>query len=169
MKILHLFMKVACFMIAFFILLFDSYGQINVEIQEGTVIRVRLLETIDSKIAKNGDVINLETIERVEINGVLGIEANSRVVGRIINSVQNKSMGRKGKLDISIDYVRAKDGTNVPLSYSLNQAGKDNSVAVLAGAVLISPVALFIKGKSAVLTKGTEFNTYVSRTTKLNL
>lgn len=169
MKIPHVLMTAVCSFITFFILVPDSFAQINLEIQEGTVIRVRLLETIDSKTAKNGDIINLETMERVEINGTIAIEANSRVVGRVINAVQNKSMGRKGKLDISIDYVRAKDGTNVPLSYSLNQSGKDNTVGVVAGAVLISPVALFIKGKSAVLSKGTEFNTYVARSTRLNL
>lgn len=169
MKNFKFLAKTSLVFCASYLIMTDTLSQSNLEIQEGTVVRVRLLETIDSKTATNGDIINLETIERVEVNGTTVIETNSRVVGRIINSVQNKSMGRKGKLDISIDYVRAKDGTNVQLSYSMNQSGKDNTVGVVAGAVLLSPVALFIKGKSAVLMKGTEFNTYVAKTTRLNI
>lgn len=147
----------------------EVLGQNNLEIQEGTVVRVRLLETIDSRTAKNGDIVNLETIDKIESGNQTIIEYNAKVTGRVINAVSNKSLGRKGKLDISIDYVRAADGTNVPLSYTMNQSGKDATVGVIAGAVLLSPLALVVKGKSAVLMKGAEFNTYVSRTTKINL
>lgn len=144
-------------------------AQENLEIQEGTVVRVRLLETLDSKTAKNGDIVTLETLDKIEIGNKKVIDFNARVTGRVINSVSNKSMGRKGKLDISIDYVKAVDGTNVPLSYTMNQSGKDATVGVIAGAVLLSPLALVVKGKSAVILKGAEFNTYVERSTRINL
>lgn len=145
-----------------------SFSQSQLEIQEGTVVRVRLLETIDSRTAKNGDIVNLETIEKIESNGITIISNGARVTGRVMNAVANKSLGRKGKLDLSIDYVKAIDGTNIPLSYTMNQSGKDATVGVIAGAVLLSPIALIVKGKSAILMKGTEFNTYISRTTKIN-
>lgn len=147
----------------------DVRAQQTIEIQEGTVIKVRLLETLDSKTAKNGDIVTLETLDKIEIGGKKVIDFNARATGRVINSVSNKSMGRKGKLEISIDYVKAVDGTNVPLSYTMNQSGKDATVGVIAGAVLLSPLALVVKGKSAVILKGAEFNTYVARSTKIDL
>ena len=141
----------------------------NLTIQEGQIIRVRLLEAVDSKYANTGDILNFETTERLEIDGTTVIENNARVTGSIIKSTKNKSLGKKGQLDISIDYVQAKNGINVPLRFNSSQEGKGSSAGVIAGAVLVSPVALFIKGKSARIEKGTEFNTYVSRTTNVAL
>lgn len=163
--------KQSFFLLLLFYIALPMIGiaQETLEIQEGTVVRVRLLETLDSKTAKNGDIVTFETLDKIEIGNQKIIDINARVTGRVINSVSNKSMGRKGKLDISIDYVQAVDGTNVPLSYTMNQSGKDATVGVIAGAVLLSPLALVVKGKSAVILKGAEFNTYVSRSTRLSL
>lgn len=163
--------KQSFFLLTLFYITLPMIGmaQEALEIQEGTVVRVRLLETLDSKTAKNGDIVTLETLEKIEIGNKKVIDSNARVTGRVINSVSNKSMGRKGKLDISIDYVQAMDGTNVPLSYTMNQSGKDATVGVIAGAVLLSPLALVVKGKSAVILKGAEFNTYVARSTRIKL
>lgn len=163
--------KQSFFLLTLFYITLPMIGmaQEALEIQEGTVVRVRLLETLDSKTAKNGDIVTLETLEKIEIGNKKVIDSNARVTGRVINSVSNKSMGRKGKLDISIDYVQAMDGTNVPLSYTMNQSGKDATVGVIAGAVLLSPLALVVKGKSAVILKGAEFNTYVARSTSIKL
>lgn len=141
----------------------------TLSVQEGQVIRVRLLEAIDSKYASAGDILNFETTERLEIDGATVIENNARVTGSILRATKNKSLGKKGQLDISIDYVQATNGINIPLKFTSSQEGKGSSAGVIAGAVLVSPVALFIKGKSARIEKGTEFNTYVARTTAISL
>ncbi|MFZ9694363.1 MAG: hypothetical protein ACO3AY_00655 [Chitinophagaceae bacterium] len=138
-------------------------------IQEGTVIRVRLLETLDSRTANMGEMVALEAADPLMIDGVIVIETGAKVTGKVIESVKNKSLGRKGKLDFSIDFVKAKDGQNVPLSSNIKQGGKDAVVGVVAAAAIINPLALFIKGKAATINKGTEFNCYVSRDVKVNV
>jgi hypothetical protein len=138
-------------------------------IQEGTVIRVRLLETLDSRTANTGEMVALEVADPLMIDGVIVIEPGAKVTGKVIESVKNKSLGRKGKLDFSIDFVKAKDGQNIPLSSNIKEGGKDAVVGVVAAAAFINPLALFIKGKAATINKGTEFNCYISRTVKVNV
>lgn len=138
-------------------------------IQEGTVIRVRLLETLDSRTANTGEMVALEVADPLMIDGVIVIEPGAKVTGKVIESVKNKSLGRKGKLDFSIDFVKAKDGQNIPLSSNIKEGGKDAVVGVVAAAAIINPLDLFIKGKAATINKGTEFNCYISRTVKVNV
>ena len=40
-------------------------------------------------------------------------------------------------------------------------------MGVVAAAVIVSPLALFIKGKAAVIEKGTEFSVYVSKSVSI--
>ena len=101
-------------------------------INEGTVIRVRLNETLDSRTANAGDIVNLEVADAVMVDGVIVVENGAKVTGKIIDAVKNKSMGRKGKLDFTIDFARAKDGQNVPLTSNVKQGGKDAVVGVVA-------------------------------------
>jgi hypothetical protein len=147
-------------------LLYSAYAQQVIAqktINEGTVVRVRLIETLDSRTANVGDIVNLEVADPIMVDGVIVVETGAKVTGKVIDAVKNKSMGRKGKLDFSIDFARAKDGQNVPLTSNVKQGGKDATVGVVAAAALINPLALFIKGKAAVINKGTEFNCYVAR------
>lgn len=138
-------------------------------IQEGTVVRVRLIETLDSRTANTGDMVTLEVADPLLVDGVMVIEPGAKVTGKIIDAVKNKSLGRKGKLDFTIDFVKAKDGQNIPLTSNVREGGKDAVVGVVAAAALINPLALFIKGKAATINKGTEFNCYVSRTVEVKV
>lgn len=138
-------------------------------IQEGTVIRVRLIETLDSRTANTGDMVTLEVADPLMVDGVMVIEPGAKVTGKVLESVKNKSLGRKGKLDFTIDFVKAKDGQNIPLTSNVKQGGNDAVVGVVAAAAFINPLALFIKGKAATINKGTEFNCYISRTVQVKV
>lgn len=138
-------------------------------IYEGTVVRVRLNETLDSRTAEMGELVSLEVVDPIMVDGITVIEAGAKVTGKVIESVKNKNLGRKGKLDFTIDFAKAIDGQNVPLSSNIKQGGKDAVVGVVAAAAIINPLALLIKGKAAIIDKGTEFNCYVSRSIDIKL
>lgn len=138
-------------------------------IQEGTVVRVRLLETLDSRTANNGDLVYLEVSDPIIVEGTIIIESGAKVTGKIIESVRNKNLGRKGKLDFTIDFVKSVDGQNIPLTSNVKQGGKDGVVGVVAAAALINPLALFIKGKAAIINKGSEYNCYVARSIQVKV
>lgn len=146
---------------------FEVQGQKT--IYEGTVVRVRLNETLDSRTAAMGELVSLEVVDPIQVDGTTLIEAGAKVTGKITESVKNKNLGRKGKLDFTIDFAKAIDGQNVPLSSNIKQGGKDAVVGVVAAAAIVNPLALFIKGKAAVINKGAEFNCYVSRSIDIKL
>ena len=138
-----------------------TYAQTT--LQEGTVIQVRLVETLSSATCKQGEIVNLEVAEDVEVNGVVVIKKGAKVTGSVIECVPKQNMGRKGKLDFSINYATAVDGQNVRTRTSVGTDGKDRTVGVVAAAVIVSPFLLFIKGKDTVIEKGTSFAVYVDK------
>jgi hypothetical protein len=142
-----------------------SFNEIKAQktIYEGTVVRVRLNETLDSRTAEMGELLSLEVVDPISVDGITLIEAGAKVTGKVTESVKNKNLGRKGKLDFTIDFAKAVDGQNVPLSSNVKQGGKDAVVGVVAAAAIVNPLALLIKGKAAIINKGAEFNCYVSR------
>jgi hypothetical protein len=70
-------------------------------------------------------------------------------------------MGRAGKLNFSLDYVKAPDGTNVRLRATSARKGQDKTGTVIVGSVLVSPLFLIMHGKDVNIPKGTNFNAYV--------
>lgn len=137
----------------------------EVLLTEGTVVRVRLLETLDSGSKMQvGDLIAFEVADPIIVNGQTLVRAGARATGTLTESTNAKWGGRKGKLDFTIDYVEAVDGQNVRVRSSANQVkGKSNVGLMAAGAVLVTPVAVVLRGKNAVIEKGTEFTVYMDQ------
>ena len=77
-------------------------------------------------------------------------------------------MGRAGKLDFSIDRVRAIDGEWIPIRYTVNKAsGGSHAVStgvMTAGAAVLfwpaAPAFLLIKGKDVNINKGVVFDAF---------
>lgn len=139
--------------------------QPSTRLTEGTVVRVRLLETLDSGSRPEvGDLVTLEVADAVTVGGITLIRQGARATGTITESKKAKWGGRKGKLDFTIDYVEAVDGQNVRTRSSATRVqGKGNVGLMAAGAILVTPVAVLVRGKNAVIKKGTEFSIYVDQ------
>ena len=132
-------------------------------VQEGTVVTVKLLETLSSATCKQGEIVNMEVSEDVMVDGVAVIKKGAKVTGSVVECVPKQSMGRKGKLDFSIDFVVAADGQNIRVRSTVGSQGKDRTGGVVAAAVIVSPFLLFVKGKDTVIEKGTSFSVYVDK------
>lgn len=141
----------------------------KVQLQEGTIVEVMLTEPISSKDAVQGSEIYLEVSDDVQVNGKTVIASGSIVKGEIIEASKAKMMGKAGKLDFTIDYAKAVDGTNIRVRSQKSFQGKNKQGGVIAAAVLLSPVALLFKGKDIVLEKGKKFRVYVDKDYTLDL
>ena len=141
----------------------------EVVLQEGTVVQVVTTEAISSKTAEVGTTIFLEVAEDVEVNGKIVIAAGSVVKGEITEAGKAKMMGKGGKIDFTIDYAKAVNGTNVRLRSANSFQGKNRQGGVIAAAVLVSPVALLFKGKDVTVEKGRKFRVYVDRDYRMTL
>src|SRR4051794_30499926 len=99
-----------------------AYGQQGtLVVPDGTKLRVRLETSISSSTADEGQQVNLSVTEPVRVGDVVVIEEGARVTGTITTAQAKRTMGRSGKLDFSIDRVRAADGEWIPIRYELTK------------------------------------------------
>jgi hypothetical protein len=127
-------------------------------LRNGTPIRMRLGKTISSATAHVGDVVELEVVEEVLVDGLSVIPQGATGTGVVKEAEAKKRMGHGGKLAFSIDFVRLKDNEKAAVRSFQESTGSNSS----AGAVL--PLAT---GKEVVFTQGSEFIAYVDGDMKL--
>ncbi|MCL5773295.1 MAG: peroxiredoxin family protein [Firmicutes bacterium] len=131
------------------------------KLQQGVKLRLRLLETVSTAHAHKGDTVNFEVVSDYKENNVTLIAAGARGFGTVTEAEPARGLGRNGKLLISIDYVQAVDGTNVKVRMTSEKSGTNAGFWAWGGALLLSPLFLFVKGSQAVFEKGTEVEVYV--------
>jgi PEGA domain len=143
----------------------------QVNIPDGTKLRVRLDQSISSSTAEQGQTVELSVTEPLKVGDQVVIPEGSRVTGTITQAQEKRHMGRAGKLDFSIDRVRALDGEWIPLRYTVNkQNGGSHAVStgvLTAGAAVLfwpaAPAFLLIKGKDVTINKGVVFDAFTDR------
>ena len=136
---------------------------------EGTAVRLRLTKEVSSASAQVGDMVNFDTIEDVRLGDVVVIPNGSHALGKVITVVPKRRMGRAGKLDISVQYVRLPSGDKLPLSGSPEKSGKGHqgrmAGAMVATGIIVWPAApffLFMHGKDITIPAGQEVAVYTA-------
>ena len=128
----------------------------NYTLRSGELIPLVFREALSSKEISNGQLVRFAVREDVlsDKNKII-IKANSIVNGRISHVKKAAWLGQKGKISITINSIKAVDGTSVPVYYNMNNEGKSRQAAAIGvGAILFFPV-LFVKGKDASIDAGT--------------
>lgn len=140
----------------------------QVTVPEGTKIRVRLDQTISSATAEEGQTVELTVTDAMKVGDVVVFPEGARVTGTITEAHEKRRMGRSGKLDFSIDRVKALDNQWIPLRYTVTKkSGESHAVrtgVLTAGAAVVfwpaAPVFLLMKGKDITINKGVTFDVY---------
>lgn len=118
--------------------------------------------------AKKGSRVNLRVDDDVvDAEGKVLIRKGTPAYGTVTASRKSGLFGKRGLLDISIDYTTAVDGQRVPLRATKARAGKSAAGATIAAVVLLAPLALFIKGGNVTLKEGTEIVGYIDDTLRI--
>lgn len=154
---------------ALFCISLSLTAQNAITLQEGTVVRVELLETLDSRLVKVGDLVNLRVDEDVEVDGVVSIKRGTEVTGRVTVSQPSKMLGKKGTLDFTIDYTKSVTGRNIHLNTTANGGDGKSYTGGAIAAVIVSPLFLLAKGKNVTVEKGKVFSAYVGQDYELML
>jgi hypothetical protein len=135
---------------------------------DGTTLRTRLMKTLSSAQAREGDTVQFEVMEDVRVSDATIIARGATAIGTVTDAISKRSMGRAGHLDVTIDYVRSVSGEKIRLRGVQNsQAG--GHVGAVTGAIIATsivffpaaPLFLFMKGKDATIPKGHEVEMYV--------
>lgn len=150
------------------LLFFAAVAAAQTTVPDGTKIRCRLDQTLTSATADQGQAVELSVAEPVRVGNTVVIPEGARVTGTVTEAQEKRHMGRAGKLDFSIDRVRAADGEWIPLRYTVNKkSGGSHAVStgvMTAGAAVLfwpaAPAFLLIKGKDVTINKGVVFETF---------
>ena len=163
--------KAVALFIIFTLLTFPTFTfaqAAKIRLEEGTQVRLKLMEAISSGTAQNGQVVSFEVLDEIRVNDQVVIAEGATAWGTIIDAEENKRMGRAGKLAIRIDYVKATDGSKIPLRASAEKRGAGKGVstgiAVAVTALVFWPAApLFMlrKGKNAEIPRGFHLQAFV--------
>lgn len=143
---------------------------------DGTPIKLRLEQTVTSATAKAGDEVPFEVMDDVQVGGITVLKKGSTAIGTVTEAQSKRSMGRGGKLNMTISYARLVDGEKVSLRAVSNNNGGGHTGAMTGAMVATSliiwpaaPLFLFMKGKDITIPQGTEINAFIDGDTHLDM
>ena len=136
---------------------------------DGTIVRLRLTETISSANARVGQVVPFEVLDTVKVDGMTVIAKGSTVLATVTRARPKRTMGRGGKLEVNIDSVRLVDGEKAALR-AVQNANADDHVGGMAFAMVASwalfppaaPFFLLMHGDEATIPDGTEIEAFIN-------
>jgi hypothetical protein len=135
---------------------------------DGTPIKLRISQTISSADAKVGQEVPFEVIEDVKVEDIVVLPKGATAIANVTDANPKRSMGRAGKLDISVSYARLADQEKVALRAVKDTKGGGH-VGAMTGAMVATsivffpaaPLFLFIHGKDITIPQGTEITAFV--------
>lgn len=143
---------------------------------DGTPVKLRLSQTISSADARVNQEVPFTVVEDVSVDGVDVLPKGSTAIGTVTEAEHKRSMGRAGKLNISISYARLADQEKVPLRAIRDAKGGSHTGAMTAGMVgtaivffPAAPLLLFIHGKDITIPQGTEIEAFVDGDMRLKM
>jgi hypothetical protein len=147
-------------------------------LQEGTPVKLRVSRTISSQSARTGQEVRFSVVENVIVSGIPVIKVGDQAIGTVIKAQHGKSMGRGGKLDLSIRFVRLANQEQVPLREEKEFKGKGKgghmakvTVIMTATGILapFAPLALTMHGENTTISGSSEITAYVNEERRLDL
>jgi hypothetical protein len=143
---------------------------------EGTKIHVRLEQSISSATAEEGQHVELCVTDAVRVGDVVVIAEGAHVTGTIMQAHEKRRMGRAGRVDFSIDRVKAIDNQWIPLRYTVTRkSGQSHALStgiLAAGTAAVfwpaAPVFLLRKGQDVTINRDVAFDVYTDRNLTVN-
>ena len=144
-------------------------------LHEGTPVRLRIMSTVTSATAQEGQNVDFETLDDIFVNGAKVIPRNSTALATVTIAESKRRMGRGGKLGMNIDYVRLPTGEKLALRGIENLKGGGHvgamTGAIAATAIVFWPAApffLFVHGKDVTIPEGHEVRVYTNSEYKVD-
>lgn len=141
----------------------------EVVVPDGVEVRLRLLERVSSANAKVDETVRFEVVENVMVNDRVVIAQGAKGTGRVTEAVRKKSFGRSGKVNFTIDVVKAVDGQNIRLRGSKELKGDESFVKAGVVTYLTGPFGALVKGKDVTVDAGTEYVIYIDGDRRITL
>ena len=142
-------------------------------ITQETTVKLITVDRLRSGTDKKGDRVKYIVDEDVldEAGHVL-IKKGTAAFGKVLNSRGAGSWGRRGALDVSVEYTTAVDGQKIGLTATKGKRGGGDKGLVTAG-VLLCPLLFAIpigmsRGSNVTIEPGTAFVAYADDSVFVN-
>jgi hypothetical protein len=141
-----------------------SLAMAQVTIPDGTRIRVRLEENLNSATAELGETVDFSVTQEVRVGDAIVIANGARATGSIIRREGRRLLTRGGDLDFTIDRVQMVDGNWLNVRYHPMKNHGKNGVAV--GVITAGLAAIFWHpGQDAFIIKGHIYEVFADEST----
>lgn len=127
----------------------------------GTALQLTTRLELNTKQNATGDRFYLEVAEPVVYRGQVIIPAGAIAVGEIMRAERNGYFGKRGRLDIRLNYVQTPSGP-VRISGRLARAGTGQELLSIGGALFVSWPMMFIHGTSGRVPADTSITAYLA-------
>jgi hypothetical protein len=117
---------------------------------DGTPVKLRLSQTISSADAKVNQEIPFDVVEDVKVDGLVVLPKGATAIGTVTEADHKKSMGRGGKLNMSISYARLADNEKAALRATKDSKGGGH-VGAMTGAMVATAIVFFLPLRSFFL------------------
>lgn len=140
---------------------------------DGTPIKLRLVNKLDSRTSKDEDPIAFDVVNDVVLSGVVVLRRGDAASAVVVQSVSSKRMGRAGRLNFTVNDIKLRDGSTVKVR-AFNNVRGDGRTAEMIGYMLAAPIAaapffLLMRGEDTTFPRGTEINAFVNGDWRLDL
>ena len=129
-------------------------------LHDGDDVSLKFSQAISSKIAQDGDPVNLVLDEDLKVGNVVVAKAGSKAIGEVTNARKAGMMGKAGELNMRIDYLRVGD-TKVRRRGVKGKEGQSGQTSAIVLTVLFGPIGLIKHGKDIDIKEGTPLKVYV--------
>ncbi|WP_243348170.1 hypothetical protein [Parabacteroides sp. FAFU027] len=142
----------------------------NVKLSAGTSVPLETVNTIDADNLADGQVIDFRVMSDVKVGNQVVIKAGSIAKGQVLSYKKSGMIGQPGQLQIQIRSVKSVDGQEVFLAGgNINKEGDSKLVLSIALSLLLCPLFLLMKGKSAVIPAGMQVTSSVASDVNISL
>jgi hypothetical protein len=105
---------------------------------------------LNTNDARSGERFYLEVAEPLVYRGQVVVPVGSIAVGEVMRSERSGNFGKRGELEVRLDYVETPSGP-VRISGRSARQGLDQGVLAIGGALFVSWPMMFIHGTSGRL------------------
>jgi hypothetical protein len=136
---------------------------------DGTPVKLRIGRNVSSADAKTGEHVDFEVLEDIQVMGTVVIAKGANASATVTEVQPKRRMGREGKLDLTLDYVRLVDNEKAALTATAGGKGGSHTgamVGAMAATAIFtlggSALFLLMHGKDITIPKGAETTAYIN-------
>lgn len=143
------------------------FAEETVILKDGTPVVLRLTEEVSTKTKNVNDIIHLEVVRDVTVDGKVVIKAGTPAEGVVNVCIKPDIIGQEGTIGFVVNSTRSVDGQWIPIRASLTRSGQSKELLAAGAGYACCPVFGLIKGTGASYPVGTEIKAYTENDIKI--